>query len=345
MSETNVLLCSAGRRSYLVQWFREALNITGLMGEVFLADIDPYCPGQAFADHFELAPSILDPSYDQWLMATLHDQRIAIAISVNDFELSHWASMPTEDNRLASLVRLTAEIQEIAEDKLQTAQQLEEHGILVPMTLLGGDIASRGLHNAHKNQRYVIKGRYGSGSRGLQVSDGVSLQSVLPRSFVEVTRADGTQTSIVEELLELVVVQPHVSGVEYGLDVVSDLNMQYAGVLARRKLAMRHGETDRAVSVDSSPFTEIARKLAVALPHKGAMDVDVIVDDEGNPWVIDVNPRFGGGYPFSHLAGANVPASYVAWANGMRADPEWLRTDPGVLSAKGVDVIRVGQFE
>ena len=39
------------------------------------------------------------------------------------------------------------------------------------------------------------------------------------------------------------------------------------------------------------------------------------------PYVIDMNARFGGGYPFSHLAGMDLPRAYVAWAEGKEAEP------------------------
>ena len=49
---------------------------------------------------------------------------------------------------------------------------------------------------------------------------------------------------------------------------------------------------------------------------------------------MELNPRFGGGYPFSHAAGANVPSALIAWRRGLAPKPEWLRVRPGVLSAK-----------
>jgi carbamoyl-phosphate synthase large subunit len=67
--------------------------------------------------------------------------------------------------------------------------------------------------------------------------------------------------------------------------------------------------------------------------HLGVLDVDVIEQD-GILYVLEFNPRFGGCYPFSHMAGANLPAAYVAWALGMQPDPSWLRVRAGVKCFK-----------
>jgi carbamoyl-phosphate synthase large subunit len=47
-----------------------------------------------------------------------------------------------------------------------------------------------------------------------------------------------------------------------------------------------------------------------------------------------MNPRFGGGYPFSHEAGANAPAAIIAWLNGDEVEKEWLVSQEDVVSAK-----------
>ena len=68
-------------------------------------------------------------------------------------------------------------------------------------------------------------------------------------------------------------------------------------------------------------------------PHRGILDCDVFVGRAGLT-VVDLNPRFGGGYPFSHLAGANLPAAILAWATGREPDPSWLRVTTGVTIAR-----------
>ena len=101
----------------------------------------------------------------------------------------------------------------------------------------------------------------------------------------------------------------------------------------KHKLRMRAGQTDRATTVDHPRLEAVGALIGRRLGHRGIMDCDAFVDGD-DVWVIDLNPRFGGGYPFSHLAGANLPAALVAWAEGSRVDPAWLRVTPNVTIAR-----------
>lgn len=48
----------------------------------------------------------------------------------------------------------------------------------------------------------------------------------------------------------LLLIQEYVSGTEYGVDVINDLNGKYVTTFVKMKLSMRGGETDKAVTVD-----------------------------------------------------------------------------------------------
>jgi carbamoyl-phosphate synthase large subunit len=137
------------------------------------------------------------------------------------------------------------------------------------------------------------------------------------------------------------VFQEWLDGQEYGMDIVNDFNGRHVATLARRKLAMRAGNTDRAITVADPALERLGQVLGRRLKHLGSLDCDVIATD-GGYLVIDLNPRFGGGYPFSHMAGANIPAALVAWAEGTEPDPSWLRSRPGVVVSKndGLTVIK-----
>lgn len=331
--QVNVLLSSGGRRSYLAKWFREALAMNHVGGRVIVADADRYAAAQAFADEFIVAPRISESIYTDWLKDVLTSRAISLAISVNDFELSEWSRLDGADASLAPLIRLPADTQHVVEDKLSMAERYAHAGIHTPKTQLAGS-----LFSAECRDQVVVKGRFGSGSRGLALATAETLATAIARAQRQVTDRAGRVPANDSEALEMVVVQPRIQGQEFGLDVINNLAGEHVTVLARRKVAMRGGETDHAVAVDPEPFREIGRRIAGLIRHRGLIDVDVIVDEEGRARVIDLNPRFGGGYPFSHVAGAHIPAAYVAWALGRTAQPDWLVSSPGVAATKFIDL-------
>lgn len=344
---TNILLSSVGRRPYLVRWFREALAATGVDGVVIAADLDPLSPARAFADDFVQAPALTDDAYPDWLASLLADRGIGLAVSINDFELSEWAHLP-ETPEWSALVRLSAASQQLVEDKHAMSSAFRSTGLPAPRTWLGGEIAAAvgEAGGSGRETGFVVKGRYGSASRGLRFTDSQGLAAAVAASTAEVTTRQGRPALEQDEVApeDLVIVQERIRGPEFGLDVVNDLDGKFAAVLARRKIAMRSGETDRAETVPAHPFTAVGRALAETLGHAGSIDVDVMIAD-GDPGataqIIDVNPRFGGGYPFSHLAGARVPNAYVAWASGMAVPGDWLRATPSVVSGKYVETVRI----
>lgn len=338
----NILLSSVGRRPYLVRWFQDALTANGHHGRVIAADLDPLSPSRAFADEFVQAPPVTDPGYRRWLGDLLTERNIGVAVSINDFELSEWAQLPTTP-QWRPLVRLTAESQALVEDKYAMSLAIGELGLHTPRTWLGGTAPE----SVDGQGSFVVKGRFGSASRGLRFAEASNLAEAITEATREVTTRQGCPALEQDEVAprDLVIVQERIIGPEFGLDVVCDLTGDFAGVLARRKIAMRAGETDRAESVDGAPFRDVARGIATAVPHTGTIDVDVMVDAEGDFYVIDINPRFGGGYPFSHLAGARIPDAYVAWAAGLPVADHWLRSEAGVIGGKCVEAVRVTSSE
>ena len=79
---------------------------------------------------------------------------------------------------------------------------------------------------------------------------------------------------------------------------------------------MRAGETDKSRIVENDDLTALASDLSAVFGHVGNMDADVIVNAMGEPFCIDLNPRFGGGYPTTHLAGLNYLEAILKMAQG-----------------------------
>jgi carbamoyl-phosphate synthase large subunit len=67
--------------------------------------------------------------------------------------------------------------------------------------------------------------------------------------------------------------------------------------------------------------------------------VDVFWDGE-KAYILEFNPRFGGGYPFSHIAGVNLPKAIVAWLQNKPVDVDALLTPKyGIEAMKGITMI------
>lgn len=341
MKSLNVLLCSAGRRPYLVEWFRRAVASPTTKGKVIVADSDPYAASRNSADAFVMAPRFDSPEYLPWVADIVGQYDIGLALSLNDRELSLWATSDLNSRLPCHVLHLSHENQLIVEDKLAMFHLLERNGIRSPFTATGTQALSGDAPPEGWSDELIVKHRYGSGSVGLRTCSFDELDDVITTCASTALDNSGARIVGVADQLDAIVVQPRIPGDEFGVDIVNDLEGAFATVLSRRKLAMRNGETDSATTSPGTEWSALAQRLSHAVSHRGIMDTDVIRDVSGECWVIDLNPRFGGGYPFSHLADADIPAAYVAWALDRDARPEWLRSREGVTSSKHIALASV----
>ncbi len=140
-------------------------------------------------------------------------------------------------------------------------------------------------------KKFIIKDRYGKKSKGLEIL----------KNFDELLKYKKS------ELLNKKVIQEFKRGQEFGLDIVNDFNGNYLGILVRKKMLMRDGETKIAKINKPDKFIRLAKRISKLVKHKGLIDIDLIKIKK-KIFVLDINPRFGGGYILSHKAGANIPS-------------------------------------
>jgi carbamoyl-phosphate synthase large subunit len=119
------------------------------------------------------------------------------------------------------------------------------------------------------------------------------------------------------------VVEELVVGEEHTMDCWVDDAGTCACVVPRQRLATRAGEIAKGVTVRHRALESQVAAIVEALPGaRGPMTVQAIVSADG-PRYIEINPRFGGGYPLSHQAGARYTAALAAEALGKPVDPAW----------------------
>jgi carbamoyl-phosphate synthase large subunit len=328
---TNVLLTCAGRRNYLLQYFRDALRGSG---RVFAADTDADAPAMQEADTPLLVPPVNQSDYVDQILALCAEHRIRLLLSLNDLELPILARRREEFTDIGTIpVVSPAKVIDTCTDKWATHRFLTNLGLPAPRTYLSLADARTALAEGELSFPVVVKPRWGTASIGIEYPDSLEeleLAYRLTEIRIRHTIIAGMSGADPERS---VLVQQCLAGQEHGLDVVNDLDGCHVTTFAKRKLAMRAGETDRAMTVDDDQLKKLGEVLGRQLGHVGNLDCDVFVSD-GQPYVLELNPRFGGGYPFSHVAGANLPAALVAWAERRPTDPEWFTVRPDVMSAK-----------
>ncbi|MGJ5725778.1 ATP-grasp domain-containing protein [Brevibacterium sp. H602] len=338
-----IIISSAGRRLYLIDWFREAFEALDFEGRVVVAENDPTSSSASYGDVGRSLPKYDDPDYGPELMSLVAEFDAKIFVSANDYELMH----VHVNSGLANSLResgvlvpgVSAAWQAGCADKLQMAQMLAAIEVPTPATVSGAD--DQGIDElSARADEFVVKHRFGSGSSGLRVVSADQVRQAVTEAALSAPAACGHPGT-----RDDVVVQSKLPGAEYGVDIIGSLTDggMLSGVLARRKVRMRAGETDKAVTVDAAPFARISELIAGASDLTGLIDVDVFVDDFGEASVIDINPRFGGGYPFVHLAGADVPLYYLSQAFDIEVDECWNKYELGVVSAKYESIRVTGQ--
>ncbi len=330
----NILLTCVGRRNYLVDYFRSEVNPLG--GKVYVANCHPNAAGFVTADKAFLVPSIFADNYIEVIINICHQFDISAIISLFDPELPILSKAIDQlSSEGITAIVSSPKVINICFDKLETNAFLLDCGINIPITIHGIDLLLSKLDSKEINYPILIKPRWGNASL---FSLEVETKDELELHYTKLTERIKNSMLFKGESApdhDQIIFQEKVSGQEYGLDVINDLNANYVNTIIKKKIAMRAGETDIAITLRSSELAALGEAISNKLGHIANLDMDLIQTPKG-PVVIDLNPRFGGGYPFSHLAGVNLPAAIISWLNNEPANPSDFDYEENVLGMKGI---------
>jgi carbamoyl-phosphate synthase large subunit len=332
----NILLTSAGRRTYLIKYFKQAQCGKGLVHAA--NSILTYTLLQA--DKYVLTPNIYDAGYIDFILNYCKENNIGAIISLFDIDLPILA----KNNQLfcengIKLVVSDYHVTEICNDKWLTYKFLSKIGIKQTPTFINISEAKLAIAKGAMTYPLYIKPRWGMASIGIyKVCNENELNVLYKKLCTEIFNTYLKYESEIDKN-HCVIIQQAISGQEYGIEVVNDLNGNYVTTMAKKKVAMRSGETDIAEIVASSQFEEVGQIIAENLKHIANLDVDCFVAHNGELYVLEMNCRFGGQYPFSHIAGANMPKQILNWLEGRQTDIALLSPRIGVLGCKELEPV------
>lgn len=327
----NILLTSAGRRTYMVEYFKEAL---AGKGKVYASNsVLTYTLKQA--DEYIVTPNIYDEGYISFLVSYCKEKHIDAIISLFDIDLPILARNKElfADNGIRVIVS-DYNVTQICNDKWQTYNFLKELGLNQTPSYISLLEAKRALDNGELTFPLFIKPRWGMGSIGIYKVDNIQELDVLYDKLHRHIFDTYLRFESSVDVDSCIIIQQAIKGQEYGIEILNDLNGEYVTTFAKKKIAMRSGETDIAETVETLPFEDIAKKISLKLKHIANLDVDCFVTNDNRIYVLEMNCRFGGQYPFTHNAGVNIPRQIIEWLEGKDVNPNNVRQRVGVKSCK-----------
>jgi carbamoyl-phosphate synthase large subunit len=303
----NILLTSVGRRSYMVNYFKEALAD---QGEIHAANsVETYSLG--LADKYVITPLIYDNNYIDFLLDYCIKHKITSVIPLFDIDLPILARNKKIFSDLnIQLIVSDFQIIEICNDKWLTYNYLTSNGFKSPLTFLSINDALKAINRTEINYPLIIKPRWGMGSIGIYEADNEEELLILYRKTLNSIKNSYLKYESYQDMDKSVIVQEKLSGDEYGLDIFNSLKGEFLTCVPKIKLAMRAGETDSSEIINDRNLHSIGEKLGSITMHIGNLDVDCYFH-RNEFYILEMNCRFGGQYPFSHLAGVNFPKAIV----------------------------------
>jgi carbamoyl-phosphate synthase large subunit len=246
------------------------------------ADVAPL--GEAVCDVFRLAPLAADPAYIPFLIERLADVDVFLPFIDEELMAIAEASLPSS---LASRVALSPpESLRECVDKQAFQRRCEQEGLPVAPRAEGPPA--------------FFKPRFGRGGKGVLLLDDEPL-------FAAMRGRDG-------------VIQRRIRGTEYTVDAIFDGDGRLLATSSRKRLRAAGVSTVGDVEFDPA-LHALADRLGRVWSFRYAINFQVIRDDDGNDWLIELNPRLAGSALFSAFAGCDPIAATIALATGARWEP------------------------
>lgn len=281
----NILILSAGTRNKIVQYFKKEIKDKGV---VVATDMSALAPAIYEADKYYIVPRMTEPGYVDVILGICEKEKIDGVLSLIDPELSLLAENKDKFASVGSkVIGSSYELCEMSLDKYEMYNWLKKHGYKCAKSYMDKEEFFADIESGKAKYPVFVKPARGSAS--------ISISKVYDKETVELLFAHD-KGLMLQEFLE---------GQEIGADVYIDMiSGEIVSIFTKKKIKMRAGETDKAVSFKDDKLMELIRKFVSKAGYRGQIDIDIF-DVDGEYYISEVNPRFGGGYPHAYESGAN----------------------------------------
>lgn len=281
----NILISSAGRRVSLVKEFMFELKSFFPTAKVFTSDANPEMSAACqISDFFFTVPRIDDPKYIEDILKICLENEVGIIIPTIDTELLLYSKAKTYfKSHGVSVVISDVDLVESCRNKYKTIELFKVLGINYPK-LIDRNKPSFPL---------FIKPFNGSLSQDIYI---IKNESELTSYHKES-----------ENLMYMELVDKHVFE-EYTVDLYYSQNGKLKCIIPRKRIEVRGGEISKGKTVKNGIIKFVKERITVLEGACGCLTFQFFYNpSSGKILGIEINPRFGGGFPLSYKAGGNYP--------------------------------------
>ena len=279
----NILITSAGQRVALVKDFQETLKRFIPDGKVYTTDMNPKLAPAAYVSDggFEV-PRCTSEDYIESLLTICLGNGIGLIVPTIDTELA----ILSANKEIFSKQGITVSVSDydfvmMCRDKRNTGEFFEKHGIRVP----------KAIDKYHPTFPLFAKPYDGSLSTNLHY------------------------IKYAEELTEEILNDPKLLFMEYidkevykeyTIDMYYGRDHKVKCIVPRERIKIRAGEINKGLT-EKEPLTSyLYERLETIDGCIGCICIQVFLNPAtGDVVGIEINPRFGGGYPQTYAAGGN----------------------------------------
>ena len=281
----NILILAAGTRNKIVQYFKRTFD--GI-GTVVATDASTLGPAIYDADKYYIVPPITEPGYIDIILEICKKEQISGVLSLIDPELSLLAVNEQKFRAVGTkVIGSSYDLCEMALDKMQMYRWLKGHGYKCGRSWMDKEEFYKAFDAGEVTYPVFVKPYRGSAS--------ISISKVYDKETVDLLFAHEDDLMIQEFL----------DGQEIGADVYIDmLSGEVVSIFTKKKIKMRAGETDKAVSFKDPALFALIEKFVNEAGYRGQIDIDIF-EINGQYYISEVNPRFGGGYPHAYESGVD----------------------------------------
>lgn len=281
----NILITSAGKRVELVKEFIETAADFDADAKVFTTELNPALAPAAYVSHgcFKV-PRVTAVGYIDELLQICENNNIGLIVPTIDTELKVLA----ENKEKFAAVGCTLLVPDIdfvsvCRDKRLIEQFFVSHQVRVPEK------------RDKNNPVFPMFAKPYDGS--------LSIDTFLIRAKEDLTKYIMEHPKLMfMEYIDKSVYREYTVDMYYGRD-----NM-VKGIVPRERIEIRAGEINKGVTRKNDVVDYLRLRLECLPGVIGCVCMQLFYHPETHDIVgIEINPRFGGGYPLSYAAGANFP--------------------------------------